>query len=304
VFCVEVIIPDYSSNNDYLAVANVKYRQLKTTESPRIILLGGSSLTFGINQYLLAERTGFPVVNLGVHASFGLPFPAEIIKHYLRQGDIVIAAPEYGLGLDTPDPELIMNSSIDWEFLSRVMWTEYFPFDTLLRYAPANMIKKLHLFFRFGVRGIEERVPASPPADNPYQLAAFDDNGQMTFPRPEPKQFSPDAWAGQIASIGISDGSVSYLNAFNEFVLEKGATLLLSFPPVLDERVVTSSEDIDKAQLEAEERFAFPGISRIREYIFPAALLYDTPDHCNSIGEIRRTELLIDDINTYLNRVK
>ena len=301
-FCVVYMIPSYFSN-DYLAIANVKYRQLKTTDSPRIILLGGSSLAFGLDQYLLSERVGIPVVNLGVHADLGLPLSVEIIKHYLREGDIVIAAPEYPAAESMPNPELLINASLDWEYLSCFVRSEYCTYDALFRYmlsyTPSYMIKKVHLFCRFGIRGVKEEIS---PLKSPYQFAAFDDNGQMTFPRPGREQSSPKL--SSVVSIDISGDRVSYLNAFNEFVLDKGATLLFSFPPVFDECVATSSEDIDKAQRYAEENFAFPVISRIREYIFAANLMYDTSYHCSGIGAIRRTELLANDINNYRSSVK
>lgn len=290
VFCIIYVLPNYSNN--FLSIVNVKFDQLKTTKSPRIILISGSSLLFGLNQYALSGRTGLPVVNTGCTAGLGLPFSVEQVKRHLRRGDIVIAAPEYSTHLNAPDPELIAAGEFDLEYLPRSAY------DSLLWYFPSYVIKKIRYLYRYGIRRKKEDA-----ATDAYHRSAFDDNAQMIFPRPEPLP-SELFRKGANESMVYSDACVAYLNSFNEYAQEKGATLLLSFPPLIDACAPSSPEEIDNAQKQAESSFNFPIISRIRDYIFPADLMYDTRYHCNTLGETRRTEQLADDVNRYLKGMR
>lgn len=80
----------------YQSIIVDKYRILQQTDSPKIIVIAGSSSAFGLDQELLEEETGYRVVNLGLHAGFGHLFYSELAKENIQQGDIVLLGYEYG----------------------------------------------------------------------------------------------------------------------------------------------------------------------------------------------------------------
>lgn len=102
--------PTSKFRNSYQYALNLKYNNLKETKSPKIIILAGSSSGFGINTEIIEEKTNMPVVNMGLHASFGTRFNTEISKVNIEKGDIVVLAHEYEriLDINTFSPELIM----------------------------------------------------------------------------------------------------------------------------------------------------------------------------------------------------
>ena len=55
----------------YQSLIQDKYRILIETNTPKIIMIAGSSSAFGLNQSMLEEATGYKVANLGLHAGFG-----------------------------------------------------------------------------------------------------------------------------------------------------------------------------------------------------------------------------------------
>ena len=81
---------------DYLFALVDKFENLKTENQPKIILVGGSNLAFGMDSEIISQYYDMPVVNMGLHAGMGLRFLLEGIKPYVKKDDIVLIIPEYG----------------------------------------------------------------------------------------------------------------------------------------------------------------------------------------------------------------
>ena len=79
----------------YQSAIQDKFKILKETNEPKIIIVGGSNAAFGINHQMLEEATGYKVVNLGLHAGFSQLFPSELSKANINRGDIVLLAYEH-----------------------------------------------------------------------------------------------------------------------------------------------------------------------------------------------------------------
>jgi hypothetical protein len=85
-------IPEDSDNFEAI---NLKHTRLTTLPSPRIVLIGGSNLAFGINSEILRSRTGCEVVNMGFNGYLGIRFMLAEARPHIRPGDIVVVAFEY-----------------------------------------------------------------------------------------------------------------------------------------------------------------------------------------------------------------
>ena len=138
----------------YQSAIQDKFDALMNTNEPKIIILGGSSAAFGINQQLIEMETGYKVVNLGVHADFGRAFYAELSKANINSGDIVLIGYEYGWNeqgaFSSLGTDLVM-SGID----SKLEMYRYIPcrfWPSILCYLPEYAEKKMNTFlFRRGV---------------------------------------------------------------------------------------------------------------------------------------------------------
>ena len=84
-----------ASDNNYLAAVLEKDRLIRTTPSPKIILVGGSNLAFGIDSRMMEDSLHVNVVNMGLYAKLGLRYMLAQVKPYIRRGDIVLIVPEY-----------------------------------------------------------------------------------------------------------------------------------------------------------------------------------------------------------------
>ncbi len=91
--------------NVYIAGTIDKENRLRNTRSPRIILVGGSNLTFGIDSKLIEAAFHRTVVDMSMHAGLGLAFPLNESLDGIKDSDIVILSTEYYL--DKPDMKLL-----------------------------------------------------------------------------------------------------------------------------------------------------------------------------------------------------
>ncbi len=80
-----------------------KHEALETTAPPRIILVGGSNVAFGIDSEKMENELHLSVVNTGLHAGIGLPYMLNDVKPYLKEGDTIIIIPEYSQFFDDKD---------------------------------------------------------------------------------------------------------------------------------------------------------------------------------------------------------
>lgn len=108
-------LPRGRFHSSYQSMIQDKYRILKETNEPKIIMVSGSSSAFGLDQKMLEDATGYKVANLGLHMGFGYLFYTEMAKVNINAGDIVLVGYEYGWqhGFDWLDQSLIMTGIDD-----------------------------------------------------------------------------------------------------------------------------------------------------------------------------------------------
>lgn len=80
---------------NYLSVIVDKHLSLTQATTPKVVFIGDSSLAFGLDGEKVEEEIGRPVVNMGLHAAFGLPFVFSEVAPDLKSGDTVVAIFHY-----------------------------------------------------------------------------------------------------------------------------------------------------------------------------------------------------------------
>lgn len=89
------LIPNKRLKNSSLYSDIDKNNRLDLLHSPKIIFVGGSNIAFGLNSQQIEDSLHLPVVNMGLHAGLGMCFMLNEIRNHVKQGDIVVFAPEY-----------------------------------------------------------------------------------------------------------------------------------------------------------------------------------------------------------------
>jgi hypothetical protein len=74
-----------------------RHRLSDSVESPKMVIMAGSSALFGISAATIQQETQVPTFNLGTHAGLGVDYLLHRTKEFVKPGDTVLLAPEYEL---------------------------------------------------------------------------------------------------------------------------------------------------------------------------------------------------------------
>ena len=72
----------------------IKTDRLNSVQDKKIVIIGGSSVAFGVRSDLMEQELGIEVVNFGLYANLGTKYMLDVAKDSINEGDIVIVAPE------------------------------------------------------------------------------------------------------------------------------------------------------------------------------------------------------------------
>ncbi len=270
----------------YQSVLQRKFDRLMETDGPKIIFVGGSSAGFGLDEALLEEKTGYPVVNLGLHAGFGAIVHTSLSKANINEGDIVLLGYEWGwigeTAFETLGTDLTM-SAFDHR-LDMYRWIPVEHYDKFLGYLFDHVDSKLN---HARARGV-------------YSSEAFDELGRMTWDRPNATMVyeGNESKYGHInlENASISQKTIDYLTEYRAFVESRGASVYFVCCPYYQGAMRSDEASATRIAQLAEELIGIAYISDPNAYAFPLEYMYDTIYHCNNLGERCRTELLIQDL--------
>lgn len=285
--CIVIGIIKFPGGVFYPSYQNVivdKYRILQNINEPKIIVVSGSSSSFGLDQKMLEEETGYKVANMGLHAGFGQLFYSELAKENIKKGDIVLFGYEYGWehGFKMLGQDLIMSGIDDqldmYKHIPVSHWRDFVGY--IFKYAATKESYE-------GASGI-------------YSREAFDsETGQMTMEREYEMDYpnNVDLYGKvDLGDVEIDEDVVEYLKEYKQLIEKKGASAYFIAPPVLKQAIVCSYDKFDELKQLEEEKIGIPFISDPKEYFYEDKLMSNALYHCSTEGEKIRTKMLIDDL--------
>jgi hypothetical protein len=265
-----------------------KTARMAAIQEPKILLVGNSNLSFGMDSARLEEATGMPVVNLGLHGGLGNAFHEELAKSYIRQGDIVILChSDYA-------SDGIGDNTLAWVTLEKHtdLWH-------ILR--PEDIPKFLRAYPEYFLNVVKNWLSHSdvPLYDSCYARAAFNEYGDIVV-RPRTDAAHHEFTPGSVTLPMVDDTNLNRMNAFHDYVRSQGATLLLSYYPIAWGEYTPQEDAYLAIQDTLRSRLTFPIISDIRDYFIPYEYFYDTIYHLNEEGVAIRTGQLAEDLLAWM----
>lgn len=277
------ILPQYEQG--YNASLIDKVDRLESIDEPKIVLLGHSNLAFGINSGLIEEAMGMPVVNMGLHGGNGNAFHEEMAKYNVTPGDIYILCHS-----DYNDDDLIHETMTAWTSIENHLhlWKILRIDDvvTMARAFPVYLKKSLNLYSS----GSGNQDPGGV-----YARSAFNEYGDVAVLR-EGSQYS---FEGVVGIPGIGDISIERINELNEYLTERGATLVVASYPIGNGSLTVDASEFISFQEELAEKLDCPVISNYVDYMFDYKYFFDTEFHLNSDGVELRTIQMISDLKRW-----
>jgi hypothetical protein len=297
----------------YLLAAQDKYRRLEDKSRPRIILVGGSNLAFGIMSGQLAAHYDYTPVNLGLHAGTGLKLWLNMVQEHVRQGDLVLIVPEYRV---MTDRRMFNGVEKQLDELVRV-WpeTERFLEPSALvrakRFADERALGRLHDVVNAAWRRVwRQRRPAAPTtpaspdtvaAKSVYVRSGFNDYGDLTSHYGEPvNQARSKRLRFQFTEAASAYG-IDYLNAFAQYCQKRGAQVFFAYSPVSEDSFADFRPAFEAWHRHLRDKLAFPVLHGPEVSVFPDELFFDTPSHLTGEGALRRTKMLVKALEPFLS---
>lgn len=273
----------------------IKYNRLKNISGRKVVVIGGSSLAFGLRSDLLEQELGLPVVNFGLYANLGTKYMLDVAEDFIGKDDIVIIAPEQ----NAQALSLYFNAEAAWYSLDG----EY---EILNKIDGDNAGEMLGKFFAFvsGKFGYWKNNN-KPDPDGVYNVASFNSFGDIEYSRPynTMKDGFDGATPISFDKSVIVDEFIDYLNAYGKTVKKVGARAYYTFSP-MNEKALTADSN-DEVILEyykyLSESLDITVIGNPKTHILDSDWFYDSNFHLNEAGAVYYTALLAQEIKAELD---
>ncbi|MFY0644666.1 MAG: hypothetical protein JXR19_09405 [Bacteroidia bacterium] len=258
--------------------------------SPRMILVGGSNVSFGYNSQLIKDSLGYNPINTSIHASLGLVYMMNDVIDHVKADDIVILSSEYNqfFGHFAYGGEELLRTVIDVDKSS----LSQLSFRQLMNITP-HLLKftfsKLKLTEYFSVK--QNKI---------YGKGSFNSYGDaIGHWGKSTRHYSPY----ETITVSFNPDIISEIQEFNKRIRSVGATLLIVPPAVQQKTYDNLQENIGLLYSKLSET-DIPYLSNHAEYAFTDSLTFNTPYHLTAEGTTLRTLKFIADYSDYVGESK
>ncbi|NQX84805.1 MAG: hypothetical protein HRT67_02595 [Flavobacteriaceae bacterium] len=284
------ICVNYNHAEDFPATLIDKYQRLEALKDQRkLIITGGSSSSYSINSLQLQETFKLPVVNTALAMSLGSNFHLNLIKDYLKKGDVVLYIPEYEFyyGRNNGDDFLYTTGFYCPKMLK--------DFSLIQQKEMFRRALKLSFNFYKGriLRGFKSKAKKENGQYSRLAINELGDNMSLlnktnTLIKPSSKNRYQ-----KLATKEVSQVFIDKLKEFSNLCQLKGVTFLIAFPPLEESQFSNHfSKDIDVIN----KKYEFPFIGHPKDDVYEIDLFYDTSYHLIGKGRTLRTNKLIERI--------
>lgn len=287
VFTVSLfLVPNKKIGDNSLFASLDKHERLSSLRSPKLVLVGGSNLPFGIMSQKIEEAIGMPVVDMGLHAGLGMNYILSEVEDDIYQGDVVVVSLEYH--------HFVSRSMFNGEDVLVALL-----FDVnkgCLRYVkPGQWIALLPNLCLYASKKILSITPKVEDGfEDLFTRESFNEYGDEVAHY----GMASTVHSGEVPALSESvyKKSIKRLVEFRDYVESKGATFALIACPYpelqynLDEGVIGR---IEEEMLSAGLSFSMEP----QDCVFPDSLMFNSYFHLSEAGAEIRTQRLVEVLN-------
>ena len=291
--------PDYHAYA-YSRAIQVQYNYLKETQGEeRIIFVGTSSLTYGIDAQTVQDALGKTIVTFGNYGAMGNVAMLDWCEDLIQEGDIVI----YMYDIYDAAMRVYFSADITLEGIYRNV--EMFNKLSLENKTKVLSVLPQYLYNNISSYREKQTIPKYADINAPaFTLLNFNEKGWYSYYR-----------SGNIMALGYEPDSVTWISPLlvkEEFTSEvnewasslkkKGAQVYFSYGPVndLSRHKLSTDTLIDKFMEEWEKQIGITSINDMKDCYLPSSYFYDGNFHLNSEGAKYFTSYMIRNIETQL----
>ena len=277
----------------FLGEMKEKIKLLKETDGKRIVLIGGSSVPFGVKSSLIEENiANYKVINFGMYASLGSNVMLDFAKARINQDDIVIFMPEQNV----QTLSMYYNGKALWQALDG----DFSSFWLLNHDTRQRMYGDLYSFsqekFKFTFQNKLDL------GDTIYQKSSFEKHGDIKegLANYNIMYDQVDPTMNITFDENFDENFLSYVNDFASYVRTKGAHMYYRFAP-MNQKAIEDESTLDHYYEVLQDKLELDILGNPHDAILDSEWFYDTNFHLNDAGRIMNTKQLIKDIKLTLD---
>jgi hypothetical protein len=267
-----------SARNAYMATIADKMHLLDSVPSPRLILMSGSSMAFGVDSDLLSRELEIPVVNASLHFKLGSRFMMDQLKATVRKGDIVLITLEYVVTSKGKCEEKLMAADF---YPPAKDWIHFTSFSEEVGAYTIHRLADFKLLMGEAWSGTRTRPISINDTTSAFFRKCFGKNGDLLghLNNPQPKFDVPEISNDVEFSKQIED-----LNDFEIFAKQKGVTVFFTFPSYVESGFERNMPVIKKIEQQFRDKLKFPILGSPENSVMDDKFFYDSVFHLNAQG--------------------
>ncbi len=245
-----------------------------TKGEKRIILVGGSSLGWGVSSKTLTKNLGVTTINAGIHAGVGHKNFMRVIKKYIdKENDLLVFSPEYETNFRVP---LFPRSK---EFCEITLYTtNTYTFDCIGYSLSRLFLFRSHLKINNGS----------------YRRDGFNDYGDYIY---RPKKVGEVNFSDACKLINIRDLEDKYIPYLKN--LQSKNYQLVYVPNFIPSSACNKKAEAKKFHQIIARNFGVKNIDNVQLF-FKDKYFYDTKYHLSKEGIKNKTKIFEEHLKQYL----
>ncbi len=290
IVAIFLVVPD---GNDYARVSILKHNRIASLPSPKIVLIGGSNLAYGVDSRILEQETKCPVVNMGMNGHLGVRFMLDEATPYLKKSDIVVISFEYENFFSSVYghfPDQLMISKTNPRSWSHLAW-----WQKLGALAQLPMVAQQKVFRVIRSYVSMNQIPEDELVGRVEQYSGFNEYGDLTSHLDKEWTY-PDTDRFDLSSLTMDSNIIPELRSFTERMNRMGVHTIYSYSPLK-----RSFYDIHKKAIDALHKRLINASPIVvpnppKTFVFENGFFFDSIYHLNAEGRAPRTKQLGADI--------
>ena len=290
IICSLSLIPNNNVKDRVLSAILDKHELLENSDSPRIVLVGGSNVNMGLNSRQIQKSLGRTTVNASSNAGLGLKFMLADVEPRLREGDTLVVIPEFKQFTDgfhggySLTVTLVDIYPAGWKHLDFNQKVEIIP--NLVKYAAEKL---------WTIGTITQRTGNQTAV---YSRATFNEFGDAEFHWD--LKARPFAASRLVTTAPeLHSNAIPYLLEYKNRLEGNGINFVL-LPPVIQSTSFDNQELLIERIVDELKQAGIPFAADCRRYKFDNSLFFDSPYHLLREGIDSRTKLIVEDLETLM----
>ena len=265
-----------------LGTSHKKHALLAATPSPKVVLVGGSNLHYGINSRMLQDSLGLPVVNMGLQHSLGLRYLFDEVRESLHSGDVLmlLLEPYAYIGMPVEGRTNIARiASIRPKNIRHFNLQHWY---NAAMYSGTALIQN----YRDGQVTITKKLRGKKTfGENCDEFGDYHGHKGLLskYKRSEKRDLSDEKL--------FNNDILSIIQEIQTFIQQNDIQLVISFSPSAE----SMSDSLVFSRIQAELPAEIV-VGNMADYIFPDSFFYDSPDHLIYSKRDMRTRMLLRDL--------